>query len=140
MQNPDEFIRQAGALPIRRGRFCLITSRNGKRFVIPKGWIEIGQTASETAVQEAWEEAGIAGAIDPDPIGGYYYEKEGRTYHVTVFIMRVTDIAPDWPERSFRERTWVTADEFLERVDDIGLIELVRLSVMQNVEPAIAGV
>ena len=75
MQTPGEPIRQAAALPLRRGRVCLITSRNGKRWVIPKGWIEPGQTAGETALQEAWEEAGLAGAIEGEPIGSYLYEK-----------------------------------------------------------------
>ena len=41
-----------------------ITSRNGKRWVIPKGWIDPGQTAGETALQEAWEEAGLTGALE----------------------------------------------------------------------------
>src|SRR6266446_6909575 len=92
-------IRQAAALALRKGRVCLITSRNGKRSVIPKGWIEPGQTAGETALQEAWEEAGLVGALDREPIGSYLYEKEGRTYHVVVFVMKVTSVAQDWPER-----------------------------------------
>ena len=61
MPTIGESIRQAAALAIRRGRVCLITSRNGKRWVIPKGWIEPGQTAGETALQEAYEEAGLVG-------------------------------------------------------------------------------
>src|SRR4051794_20396186 len=108
MPSPDGFVRQAAALPLRRGRVCLITSRNGKRQVIPKGWIDAGQTAGETALQEAWEEAGLVGALEREPIGSYLYEKEGHTYHVTVFVMNVTSVAQDWPERSFRERSWVS--------------------------------
>ena len=131
MQIPGEYIRQAAALPLRRGRVCLITSRNGKRFVIPKGWIEAGQTAGETALQEAWEEAGLVGALDPEPIGSYLYEKEGQTFHVTVFVMKVTSVAQDWPERSFRERSWVSPTGFFDRMEDAGLANLVRLTVLQ---------
>ena len=131
MANTGEPIRQAAALPLRNGRICLITSRNGKRSVIPKGWIEPGQTAGETALQEAWEEAGLVGALDREPIGSYLYEKEGRTYHVIVFLMRVTSVAQVWPERSFRQRSWVSPTGFFDRIDDAGLTEIVRLTLLQ---------
>src|SRR5438876_7253288 len=132
MQNSGESIRQAAALPLRRGHVCLITSRNGKRWVIPKGWIEPGQTAGETALQEAWEEAGLVGALEREPIGSYLYEKEGQRYHVTVFVMKVTSVAQDWPERSFRERSFVSPAGFFERIDDVGLHDIVRLTVMEH--------
>jgi 8-oxo-dGTP pyrophosphatase MutT (NUDIX family) len=134
MPSIGESIRQAAALPLRRGRVCLITSRNGKRWVIPKGWIEPGQTCGETALQEAWEEAGLVGALEREPIGSYLYEKDGNRYHVTVFVMKVTSVAQDWPERTFRERSWVSPAGFFERIDDVGLIDIVRLTVMQNAE------
>jgi 8-oxo-dGTP pyrophosphatase MutT (NUDIX family) len=133
MPTIGESIRQAAALPLRRGRICLITSRNGKRWVIPKGWIEPGQTCGETALQEAWEEAGLVGALEREPIGSYLYEKEGQSYHVTVFVLKVTSIAQDWPERSFRQRSWVSQVGFFERIDDVGLTDIVRLTVMQHV-------
>ena len=131
MSDMIEAIRQAAALPMKKGRICLITSRNGRRLVIPKGWIELGQTAGETALQEAWEEAGLVGSLDREPIGSYLYEKEGRQYHVIVFVLRVTAVAQDWPERTFRERSWVSPDGFLERVDDAGLADIVRLTLLQ---------
>jgi 8-oxo-dGTP pyrophosphatase MutT (NUDIX family) len=134
MPIPGETIRQAAALPLRRGRVCLITSRNGKRWVIPKGWIDPGQTAGETALQESWEEAGLTGALEREPIGSYLYEKEGQRYHVTVFVMKVTSVAQDWPERSFRQRTWVSPGGFFERIEEDGLAEIVRLTVLQNAE------
>ncbi len=136
MPDSNGYVRQAAALPIRRGRICLITSRNGRRWIIPKGWIEAGQTAGESALQEAWEEAGLTGALENEPIGSYLYEKEGRTYHVIVFIMNVTNVAQDWPERELRQRSWVSTDGFLDRIDDAGLLELVRLTLQQVAEHA----
>ncbi len=132
MPTLGESIRQAAALPLRRGRICLITSRNGKRWVIPKGWIEPGHTAGETALQEAWEEAGLVGALEREPIGSYLYEKEGHRYHVTVFVMKVTSVAQDWSERSFRERAWVGPTGFFDRIDDPGLADIVRMTVLQH--------
>src|SRR5262249_26119697 len=61
MPNPSEFTRQAAAIPIKDGMVCLITSSNGKRWVIPKGLIDPGHTAGESALLESWEEAGLVG-------------------------------------------------------------------------------
>src|SRR5439155_3929793 len=132
MPIPDGCIRQAAALPLKRGRVCLITSRNAKRWIIPKGWIDAGQTAGETALQEAWEEAGLTGALEREPIGAYLYEKEGQRYHVTVFVMKVTTVAQDWPERDLRERSWVSPVGFFDRIEDAGLADIVRLTVLQH--------
>ncbi|MSQ93687.1 MAG: NUDIX hydrolase [Gemmataceae bacterium] len=134
MPTPGETIRQAAALPLRRGRVCLITSRNGKRWVIPKGWIDPGHTAGEAALLEAWEEAGLSGALEREPIGSYLYEKEGQRYHVTVFVMKVIAVAQDWPERSFRQRSWVSPTGFFERIEEADLAEIVRLTVLQHAE------
>ena len=132
MHTPDGWIRQAAALPLRQGRVCLITSRNGKRWVIPKGWIDPGQTAGETALQEAWEEAGLVGALEQEPIGSYLYEKDGQRFHVTVFVMNVTSVEQDWPEREIRQRSWVSPVGFDERIQDEGLLDLARLTIMQH--------
>jgi 8-oxo-dGTP pyrophosphatase MutT (NUDIX family) len=117
---------QAGAIPVRGGRVCVVTSRSGKRWVIPKGCLEPGKTAGEIALQEAWEEAGLVGALRPEPVGSYVYEKAGLTCHVTVFLMQVTDGVQDWPECELRERAWVSFTEAIARIDDPGLRELIR--------------
>jgi len=83
-------------------------------------------TASELALQEAWEEAGLAGTLQPEPIGTYLYEKAGATCHVTVFLMTVTSAADDWPEQLVRERSWLTFAQALSRLEDEGLRELLR--------------
>jgi 8-oxo-dGTP pyrophosphatase MutT (NUDIX family) len=140
MPIPGEIIRQAAALPLRRGRVCLITSRSGRRWIIPKGWIEPGQTAGEAALLEAWEEAGLSGALDREPIGSYLYEKEGQRYHVIVFVLRVTSVAQDWPERNLRQRSWVSPTGFFERIDEPDLAEMVRLNVLHDAEENLAAV
>jgi 8-oxo-dGTP pyrophosphatase MutT (NUDIX family) len=132
MANASEFIRQAAALPIRNGKICLITSSNGKRWVIPKGLIEPGQSAGETALQEAWEEAGLVGTLDQDPIGSFLYEKWCGPCHVIVFLMHVTEIAQGWPEADLRQRSWLSAAGALERIEDPGLADIVRRAVGKN--------
>ena len=120
------YVRQAAALPSRNGRICLVTSSSGKRWVIPKGLIEPGQTAGETALQEAWEEAGLVGSLHSEPIGSFVYEKWCGPCHVTVFRMEVAESARTWPERSFRDRIWLPPVQAVDRLDDAGLIEIVR--------------
>src|SRR5438874_1981919 len=119
-------LQQAAAIPVRLGQVCLITSRNGKRWVIPKGCLEPGKSAGEIALQEAWEEAGLMGILQVDPVGSYLYEKESRKHHVLVFLMQVTQVAETWPERSWRERSWLHFSQAQLQVEDYGLQELIR--------------
>lgn len=126
MSSSPSVIRQAGVLALRGERICLVSSRGGKRWVVPKGCLEPGKTAAEIALQEAWEEAGLVGLLQKDPVGTYLYEKSGFTCHVTVFLMSVTDTADQWPEVDFRERCWLSIAQALVRIDDAGLRELIR--------------
>ena len=122
------WVRQAAAIALRDGRVCLVTSRSGRRWVVPKGQIDSGHTAGEAALLEAWEEAGLVGALDGEPLGAFAYEKLGRELHVLVFRMTVTEVRDEWPERHLRTRTWVTLDEALRRVEEPGLRDLLRLA------------
>jgi 8-oxo-dGTP pyrophosphatase MutT (NUDIX family) len=126
MPTPPPWIRQAAAIPLSDGQVCLVTSRNGKRWVIPKGCLELGKTSGEIALQEAWEEAGLVGVLQPEPIGSYVYDKAGLTCHVTVFVMRVTSTADQWPEQDFRQRAWVDFGQAIRRVEEPGLRALLR--------------
>jgi 8-oxo-dGTP pyrophosphatase MutT (NUDIX family) len=126
MPTSSSLIRQAGAIPLRDGRICVVSSRSGKRWVVPKGCMEPGKTAAEIALQEAWEEAGLVGVLQPEPVGSYFYEKAGFTCHVTVFLMNVTAMADEWPENHIRERCWLNVSQTLARIDDAGLRELIR--------------
>jgi len=126
MATAQDCIQQAAVVPIRDGQICLVTSRNGKRWVIPKGCMKYGKTVGETALQEAWEEAGLLGMLGPKPVGSYLYEKSGMTHHVTVFCMRVTRMASAWPESSVRQRRWLRAEKAHARIENLGLRKLLR--------------
>jgi 8-oxo-dGTP pyrophosphatase MutT (NUDIX family) len=122
----SEPIPQAAVIPIRDGQVCLITSRSGKRWVFPKGMIDPGHTPGEAALIEAWEEAGLVGAIDADSLGRYSYEKYELNHHVLVFRMAVSEAHAAWPEQAFRQRIWVTVEEAIERVDEPDLQDILR--------------
>ena len=121
-----DFIPQAAAIPVRGEEVCLVTSSTGKRWGIPKGLIEPEETATDCALKEAWEEAGVSGTLDPESVGSYFYTKWGGTYRVTVYILRVTEVHDEWPEKALRERIWVSFAEAVQRVSDPGLKRVLR--------------
>lgn len=74
---PDHFYSQSGVIPYRRNgstlEVLLISSRARRRWLVPKGIIELGMRADESAVKEAFEEAGVGGILDGRPVGKYEY-------------------------------------------------------------------
>src|ERR1043165_1697869 len=103
---------QYAALPlaVRDGEtmVMLVTSRETRRWVLPKGWAEPELAPHEAAAKEAFEEAGLVGEVEPEPVGHYSYEKHlrgGRSVpcEVGVFPLWVERQLEDWPERGQRE-------------------------------------
>ena len=121
--------KQIGALPYRKqGRaieVLLITSRETKRWVIPKGWPMKGKRDWNAAAKEAFEEAGIEGHVGGKSIGTYHYVKRKNSGNldceVTVYLLQVTRRMSEWPEKDQRRRKWFTAKEAATRVDEEGL-------------------
>ncbi|MCB1182479.1 NUDIX domain-containing protein, partial [bacterium] len=66
-----------------------------------------GETSEETALNEAWEEAGLRGDIVGEPVGTYVYSKWNGTFAVEIHLMEVTGQDATWPEDHIRERHWV---------------------------------
>ena len=93
----------------------LVTSRETKRWIIPKGWPIEGLKPAETAAREAYEEAGVRGKIGKRAIGTYSYKKEigdrGKAVacRVSVFALLVRRQRRRWPEYHQRRARWVTA-------------------------------
>ncbi|MGX9354977.1 NUDIX hydrolase [Roseobacteraceae bacterium S113] len=104
--------------------YLLVTSRDTGRWIIPKGWPIRGLASSETALREAWEEAGVReGKASDAPIGAYTYEKRRETglrvpVKTLVYSVAVDDIAEDFPEARERARKWVSAQEAAEMVQE----------------------
>lgn len=119
-------MNQSAAIPLLDGRVCMVTSRSGRRWVFPKGQIDPGHTPAEAALIEAWEEAGLVGTLDPEPLGTYVYEKFDTPHRVLVFRMRVVEVHDDWPERDFRKREWLSVPEAVGRVGEPDLREILR--------------
>lgn len=107
----DAFPEQAAAIPFRRvGRqlqVCIIRRKESTAWGIPKGLVDPGTTHEQTALNEAWEEAGIKGRLLGAAIGTYRYRKWGSRLTVAVYVMELLQQARTWEESSFRERLWV---------------------------------
>jgi 8-oxo-dGTP pyrophosphatase MutT (NUDIX family) len=125
MAKREKPIRQAAVIAMHQGMVCLITSSSGKRWLLPKGNLEQGDKLQQTALQEAWEEAGLVGTLRDTPVGEYKYQKLGRTHRVVVFRMKVTKVKRDWPERKRRRRRWLRPGKAADRIEDTQLRKIV---------------
>ena len=130
LDEKDWIYRQSGVVPYRYEqdelKLLLITSRHRKRWIFPKGIVDYGFSPQESAENEAYEEAGIKGNIDPRKIGEYQFLKWGGQVTVEVFLFKVTEEHDSWPESSFRQRKWVSVEEAEQLVDLEGLREILQ--------------
>lgn len=130
----DDRRRQYAALPWRVGErgieVLLVTSRETRRWIIPKGWPMKDRTGPEAAAQEAFEEAGVRGAIAEAPLGVFTYMKRladgsGRRCAVKVFALEVAESLDVWPEMTQRQRRWMPPAEAAAAVDEPQLKALI---------------
>ncbi len=129
---PDKL--QYAALPWRwngeRLEIMLVSSRETKRWIVPKGWPMSGRSGAASAAIEALEEAGLLGAISAQPIGHYFYAKrfslgKEQLCRVEVFELRVTRQRETWLEQDQRTTQWFPAEEAVGAVSDPGLGALI---------------
>ena len=136
---------QTGVLPWRMGRkkrieVLLVTGRRSRRWTIPKGWPMSGKSLAEAAAVEAFEEAGVKGKVDPEPLGFFNHTKQSRpvgTLDVCILVhpMNVERELSTWPEIGQRRRKWFSLEEAAAKVDS----EELRALIMQSAERSLAG-
>lgn len=90
----------------------------------------VGLAPEATAAQEAWEEAGVEGAINPVCLGRYGYQKglpqeASVPCAVVVYGLPVTRLADKFPEAKERRRAWFGPDEAAALVDEADLARLI---------------
>jgi len=112
-----------------RVEVLLITTRNTKRWIIPKGWPGSKRTAAKTASIEAYEEAGIIGKVANQPLGEYLSHKglgNGFTVrtNVIVFPLKVSEQVAEFPERGERQHRWLSPEKAAELCGEDGLRDI----------------
>ena len=108
-------------------RILLITSARRKKWIIPKGVIEPGYGAEDSAAKEAVEEAGVLGLIRTPALGSYEQSKWGGICHIEVFLLEISEVLTKWPEKGLRRRKWFTRAEAISCVEPSGLKRLLAL-------------
>ena len=103
-------VDEAGAVQV-----LLITSRETRRWVIPKGWPIKGMGSKMSAAREAFEEAGVEGSMGKK-LGLFHYQKRLRSgriqpVRVAVYPLQVAVELEDWPEKGQREKAWLGPEE-----------------------------
>lgn len=129
-------LHQAGAIAYRIVddvvEVLLLTSRETRRWIIPKGNIGARSTPARAALREAYEEAGIKGRIASSvPLGLYTYFKvlksgRLRPAAVEVYLLEVVALKPNWPERDERELAWLPIAAAIRSVQEPGIVALLR--------------
>ena len=128
-KKPSWFYRQSAVIPYRivegKIEILLITSVNRGRWVIPKGIVEPGMSAAESARKEAFEEAGIRGKISSKAVGEYSHKKWGDECKVKVYLMKTQKVMDRWPEKTVRRRQWMKVSAAAKAVTDPKLRKLI---------------
>ena len=125
---------QYAALPWRLSNgsleILLVTTRNTRRWIVPKGWPIPHRPPPECAAREAYEEAGVVGKVAAEPLGAFTYRKllksgETVTCNVEVFPLAVARQRRAWPEKRARQTDWCSVEEALSRIAEPGLRRIV---------------
>jgi 8-oxo-dGTP pyrophosphatase MutT (NUDIX family) len=127
---------QYAALPYRVSaafgtEVLLVTSRETKRWIIPKGWPKKHKEPWDSAAREATEEAGVVGKVGREPIGSYLYEKRlrsgnGVVCEVQVFPLKVKRQQKNWREKGQRACAWFSPAEAAKAVGEPVLGAIIR--------------
>lgn len=116
----EKIYQQSAVIPFRykkdKLQILLITSLRSGKWIIPKGMVEPDLNAQQSAMQEAFEEAGVEGKIFPDVLGKYSYKKWGGLCKVKIFSMEVENILNEWPEKNLRRRKWFSAEKAAHQI------------------------
>lgn len=125
---------QYGALCYRirnhKLQVLLITTRGSGRWLIPKGWPIAKLDKSETAAQEAYEEAGVTGKVGSRKIGEFDHIAGPvgalSRRRIVVFPLKVKKTLEHFPEAGQRRRKWFSQAKAAKRVENPELAQLIR--------------
>lgn len=108
----------------------LITSRNTRRWIVPKGWPLARKPSRDVARLEALEEAGLEGTIGKRRFGSFHYHKRLKDgsivlCRVDVFTFEVGRQLENWLEQRERKRRWFDSGRAIKLVREPELKALI---------------
>ena len=126
--------KQFGALPYRMRdndvEILLITTRKKRRWSVPKGWPLKHSTPQQTAATEAYEEAGVRGAVGKKKVGRFskrrVKNKQSVICEVQLFPLEVRQRQANWPEKQQRSWIWVAPRKAVRMVRKAGIRRAIR--------------
>ena len=118
---PDWLNPRSAVIPVIRDnqgvKVVLVTTKpNKNNWIFPKGQIEMGMSAHDSAAKEALEEAGVVGQISPEVFDEYVQQKWGGRTRVKVYLLQVTEVLDRWLEMRDRNRKIVSLDQAIELI------------------------
>jgi 8-oxo-dGTP pyrophosphatase MutT (NUDIX family) len=134
---------------VEGSRILLISTQSGRRWQLPKGHVEEGETAEEAAVREVREETGVTGRIlAPLPEVEYWYVERGpRRIHKRVEYFLLGYVEGDSANYDPREVSgaewfsWETGLAKLSFENERRVVEQARLLIEggEGVDTAVSG-
>lgn len=97
--------RVVGCIPVQHGKVYFVNGRNAKKFILPKGGLNHGESGYYSAGKEALEEAGLLGMIDKEPL----LTEEGIDW----YILEVKTVLNEWKEKDERIRKLLSIEDAL---------------------------
>ena len=91
---PKKTVPQGGGIIVYGEHVVLRRSKMGK-WIFPKGHIDLGETAAQTAAREAEEETGLRVEV-VDAIGSIRFKAKDEKVEVEYFILRAIGEGPYW--------------------------------------------
>jgi len=133
------------AIPYRRTHlgveFCLVSQVKVNRWEFPK-LPRKGEFSARALLDQVLVSAGAGGQLDAnEPLAEFEASRSGESCHTSAYLMRVTTVTDDWPERPARRRLWCLAEEArmrLRRKPLRRLIDIALQTVNDAARPAAA--
>ena len=109
------FEKSCGVLPYRivngQKEFLLVFESYSKCWSLPKGHMEAGETETQTALRELYEETGLTAKLDTSRTASIAYPISSFARKEVVFYLGLVTGVPKVREGEIDSYKWVTAEE-----------------------------
>lgn len=118
---PDECVRAAAICYRKRKNpeFYLVTTKDRKKWVFPKGRLEGGEKPWEAAEREAKEEAGVTGKVETAMLTSYPFpgNEDCDELRVFAYLLKVKHVGRPSRKERRRDGAWWKPDKAREKLE-----------------------